>query len=76
MGFPDIRNFLHTPCRFRLRSGREVYGVIWEVSLKDENRLCFASIGDYERLRRDPLQSIQAIPLLPDEIMIAERLAG
>lgn len=76
MGLPDIQNFLHTPCRFRLRSGREVFGVVWEVSHKNENRLCFASIGDYERLRRDPLQPINTVALLPDEIMIAERLAS
>lgn len=75
MGLPNILEFVNAPCRFRLRSGREVFGVVWEVSSKEGSHLCFSTIGDYERARRDPSGSIEAIPMLPEEIMMAERLA-
>ncbi len=75
MGLQNIREFTHVHCRFRLRSGREVYGVIWEVDTPNEHRLHFASIGEYERARRDPRSTIDAVPMLPEEIMLAERLA-
>ena len=75
MGLPNIREFTNAHCRFRLRSGREVYGVIWEVETPSEHRFHFATIGEYERSRRDPGFPIDAIPMLPEEIMLAERLA-
>ena len=76
MGLPNIREFMHAHCRFRLRSGREIFGVVWEAETNGNNRLHFASIGDYERSRRDPRQPLEVIPMSPEEILLAERLAG
>ncbi|MBZ0206291.1 MAG: hypothetical protein K8H89_08190 [Flavobacteriales bacterium] len=76
MGLANIRDFMHAHCRFRLRSGREVFGVVWEAGSTTDRRLHFASIGEYERSQRDPRQPIEAIPMLPEEILLAERLAG
>lgn len=74
MGLPNLLEFVHAPCRFRLRSGREVFGVVWKSEPKD-NRLWFSSIGDYERTRMHPGGPIGAISMLPEEILLAERLA-
>ncbi len=76
MGLLNLREFVHAPCRFRLRSGREVFGVVWEVVTKDGHGLWFATIGDYERFRRNPHRPIEAIPMPADDILLAERLAG
>ncbi len=76
MGLPNIREFMHAHCRFRLRSGREVFGVVWEAGSNAERRLHFSTIGEYERSRRDPQHLLNAIPMSPEEILMAERLNG
>lgn len=76
MGLPNIREFMHAHCRFRLRSGREVFGVVWEGGPDAEGRLHFCTIGEYERSRRDPRQQPQAIPMAAEEILLAERLTA
>ncbi|MGL4598096.1 MAG: hypothetical protein ACRCYO_11225 [Bacteroidia bacterium] len=40
------------PCRFKLKTGQEVFGVIWE---KTQGSYYFASLG--ERSRRNPIQT-------------------
>lgn len=83
MDLAHIRPYTHKPCRFKLRSGKEVFGVIWEVETTDKTgvageskRLYFASIRDYERLQQDTLQPIQVSPVQPEEIMYVESLAS
>lgn len=76
MGLPDIRDFMHAHCRFRLRSGREVFGVIWEAGTQAGRLLHFASIGEYERARRDARQPSDVIPMQPEDILLVERLSN
>ena len=83
MDLTHIRPYTHKPCRFKLRSGKEVFGVIWEVETTDKlgavsesKRLYFASIRDYERLQRDTLQPIQVWPVQADEIVHVESIAS
>ena len=68
MELTRIRPFAHKHCRFKLRSGKEVFGVIWEVEGLEKRSLFFASIGDYERLQRDPNKPVSVINLRPEEI--------
>jgi hypothetical protein len=90
MDFSHIRNYTHKHCRFKLRSGKEVFGVIWEVETSDHRHagadgeplqpaaaktLFFASIRDYERLQQEGTP-VHVIPMQPDEIVLAERLAS
>ena len=82
MDVPNIRSFAHKHCRFKLRSGKEVFGVIWEVEGTDaqgtasgERLLFFTSIRDYERMRTDGAPA-QVVPMEAEEIVWAERLAG
>lgn len=89
MDIAHIRDIAHKHCRFKLRSGKEVFGVIWEVETSphrsvpgsmmegtEEQFFFFASIRDYERLQHDPQQPIGVIPMRAEEIVLAERLAS
>ncbi len=76
MELTRIRPFAHKHCRFKLRSGKEVFGVIWEVESMEKRSLFFASIGDYERLQRDPQKPVSVIDMAPEEIMHVESLAS
>ncbi|MBX2978559.1 MAG: hypothetical protein KF905_04620 [Flavobacteriales bacterium] len=84
MELSHIRKYTHKHCRFRLRSGKEVFGVIWEVETRDlapegdepaERHLFFASIRDYERLQHQGTP-VHVIPMQPDEIVMAESIAS
>jgi hypothetical protein len=83
MELSRIRPYTHKHCRFKLRSGKEVFGVIWEVETTDKNgqasegrRLFFASIRDYERLQRAAQEPIQVWPVQPEEIVHVESIAS
>ena len=76
MELQRIRNFTHKHCRFKLRSGKEVFGVIWEVEGNSGKKFFFASVRDYERLQRDQQQPIGVMPLQPDEIVGVESIAS
>ena len=82
MDLTHIRDFTHKHCRFKLRSGKEVYGVVWEVESTDRSgqgtdtkRLFFASVRDYERLRTEG-SPVHVIPMQPEEIVAVESLAS
>ena len=76
MELTRIRPYVNKHCRFKLRSGKEVFGVIWEVESLEKRTLFFASIGDYERLQRDPQKPVSVIALRPEEIVHVESLAS
>lgn len=76
MEISRIRTFANKHCRFKLRGGKEVFGVIWEVETSDVRKLYFASVRDYERFQRDPRQPISVMPLQAEEIVQAERIAS
>jgi len=82
MDLDHLSNYTHKHCRFKLRSGKEVYGVVWEVETTDPSgngeastRLFFASVRDYERLQqtRSP---VNVIAMQPEEIVLVESLAS
>jgi len=68
---PDINNFLNKHCRIKLRSGKEVFGILWEESA--EGRLYFSSAGDRQnKFRHNPKDT--ALSLDPEDIIYAEAL--
>ena len=82
MDFAHIRKYTHQHCRFKLRSGKEIYGVVWEVETSESmsgtnaaKRLFFASVRDYELLQRDGTP-VHVIPMQPEEIVGVESLAS
>jgi hypothetical protein len=83
MDLSRIRPFAHKHCRFKLRNGKEVFGVIWEVETQDglpdnpsDRRLFFASVRDYERLQTGPIGPVSIIDMPPEEIVHVESLAS
>lgn len=74
----NLHEIAHRHCRFKLRGGKEVFGVVWEVETGEGadtgTHLFFASIRDYERLINGA--SAHVVPITPGEILAAERLAG
>ena len=59
------------PCRFKLKSGKEVFGVIWEKAQPGENSYYFATLS--ERYNRS--NSIGMVIRL-DDIVGAELLSN
>ena len=82
MDISRLSSFTHKHCRFKLRSGKEVFGVVWEVETADTQgdgtpttSLYFASVRDYERLQQEG-RPVQVIPMQPEEIVWAESMAS
>lgn len=45
----ELQAFLHKHCRIKLRSGKEVFGVLWEDYVNNTLSLFFASNIDHQR---------------------------
>lgn len=82
MDFSHIRKYAHQHCRFKLRNGKEIYGVVWEVETSESangvnasKRLFFASVRDHELLQRGGAP-VHVIPMQPEEIVGVESLAS
>ena len=83
MDLSRIRPYAHKHCRFKLRNGKEVFGVIWEVETSEPQpdettgkHLFFASVRDYERLQSEPNKPVSVIDMPPEDIMHVESLAS
>ena len=76
MDLTIIRDHTHKHCRFKLKSGKEVYGVVWEVETGDACKFYFASVRDYQRFQHDPRQPISIVPMQPEEIVNVQDLAS
>lgn len=81
MEYASLRQYAHRHCRFKLRSGKEIFGVVWEVETSDQSnsegttRLFFASVRDYERLQQQG-SPVQVISIAPNDIVSVESLAS
>jgi hypothetical protein len=80
MDLAKLKHYAHRHCRFKLRSGKEVFGVVWEVETSETagadgtKRLFFASVRDYERLTHG--SPAQVVPIAPADIVAVESLAS
>lgn len=63
----DVERFINRPCRFKLKSGKEVFGVIWNMLKEDQEHVeyYFASNGDFMKFRqkRDHLSQKSTPPV-------------
>ena len=48
MNETKLERFYHQHCRFKLQSGREVFGVIWEEENEENNEVVFSSVKDHD----------------------------
>ena len=46
-----IKLYLNKPCKFRMRNGALVYGVLWSETLGPDVQYFFASLYDYKKYK-------------------------
>jgi len=67
-------------CRFKLKSGKEVYGIIWEVRVNDTPAYYFTSASQKEKVETslNRVEMIQEIGFELDinDVVLAENLAS
>ena len=71
MSSPELQVFYDRPCRFKLRSGKEVYGVIWA----ENGQLLFASVEAHKSFVENELNDDERAKLTQisrEEILGAE----
>lgn len=73
-----FKNFEKQHCRFKMKSGKEVYGVMWEEPENENNyKYYFSSSRDYQRLKAKLQTALFAVYQLDlNEVVYAERLAA
>jgi len=74
----NIRLFLNQHCRFKLRSGKEVFGVIWKVESGNDEQYVFTSISDHQTYlkTKDPSLIDNKLAVNIEDIILAEKLIG
>ena len=67
-------------CRFKLKSGKEVYGIIWQVSVEDSPAYFFTSASQKEKIEtcENRLEMIQELGFELDinDVVMSENLAS
>ena len=70
----EFRAFNDQPCRFRLKSGKEVFGVIWEKAQPGQTSYYFASLS--ERNNRNQRSNSIGMMINIEDIVGAELLSN
>lgn len=69
----DLRFYVESPCRFILKSGREVFGRIFETKAKSTNEYYFASNGEFMKWKKSSTKKATVgIKIQVDDIVYAE----
>lgn len=80
MSTTDLIPYFNNTCRFKLRSGKEVFGVIWEVVTAEGVRMYFTSLSNAQLVQQAQKDADLAAqigsPIVIDEIIYAERIAS
>lgn len=66
----NFLSFNRTPCRFRLKNGKTIFGVIYEVPEGEDFRYFFSSLSEFQRSAYPIGQHIEL-----DQVLIAEKLS-
>ncbi|MCB0431057.1 MAG: hypothetical protein H6585_10780 [Flavobacteriales bacterium] len=74
----ELAYYMYRVCRFKLKSGKEVYGVIWEdKNLRGEREYFFSSPGDFRHyLRSRPVKGTAALEELRYRLDLSELVGG
>ena len=77
MGYEGLRVYLNQHCRFKLRSGKEVFGVIWKID-SDQEKYVFTTVSDHQAyMRTRDIESIGSKLFVDlNDIVLAEKLVG
>ncbi|MEW6468636.1 MAG: hypothetical protein AB1458_06910 [Bacteroidota bacterium] len=80
MDIQQLSNYINRYCRFKLRSGKVVYGIIWQNADGNKVEHYFASAVEREKyIRAEEIRDYETCqkiktPVDIDEIVIAEPL--
>ena len=73
MSCTDLFTYNEQPCKFRLRSGKEVFGVIWETSQRNSKVHYFSSaVGRTRYIKAEAMQDEETCKKLVTEVNIEE----
>ncbi|MBL4704147.1 MAG: hypothetical protein JKY54_06480 [Flavobacteriales bacterium] len=79
MSIRDLKEYYNSECRFKLKSGQEIYGVLWEVESAKGTDLYYTSLFNATKIRSNndfQLATEIGQPMQLDEIILAERLVS
>lgn len=48
----DMMDFLNKPCRFKLKNGREVFGIIWRTGNNGNSEYFFSTLAEYNKYKK------------------------
>lgn len=73
-----ILSYLNQHCRFVLKSGKEVFGVVWQISQNGREQYYFSSVSDHLAFSnsRDLAQAPNSLPLNLEEIIHVEKIVA
>ncbi len=79
MGSTEFSNYYNKPCRFKLKSGKEVFGVIWEDIVNGNKEYFFASSSEYQAFIKsgnllNPTPKLRPIKMDISEVLAAKRI--
>lgn len=57
MNYLKIQSLFHHHCRIQLRSGKEVFGVVWKNLSDTDKAIYFASYIEHKKLMAEKLSS-------------------
>ena len=71
---------LNEHCRFKLRSGKEVFGIIWELTIDNQTQYFFTTASLKEKIENSPnrieLIMENGVELDLNDIILAENIAS
>ena len=75
MNRSEFLKYKDLPCRFKLRGGKEVFGVIWENNYGNEVKLFFSTAAERSKTS-SPVSAdeISKMPVALEDIVQAEPL--
>lgn len=74
MNKSDLKAFYYKHCRFRLKSGKDVYGIVWEEETDGESKLHFSSAAEAAKLLQTNV--LDVFHLQSDFIINADDIVG
>ena len=73
----SLTRYYDKPCKFKLRSGKDIYGVVWKEGNELEETYYFSSSEDYNQIKtKGVMNSSLKTPVNINDIVAAEMLQG
>ena len=76
MKYDELQRYFNHHCRIKLRSGKEVFGVLWEEMNSTDKAICFASYIEHKKMMSKRKQSSAQWVSNESLYMISEDILG